>query len=253
MAPPIYIYNIMVTGYEIWIGGYFHMSGGVRALHVLRDELVKRGMNAWMKYERHDPQAIGIYPEIVPDNPEGYEHVTRWLLNTADLTDDPTWAWEAGMGTDNLLTVNTIELDLFKPAGKLRHDTAFWVGKGEKDERFIPDHCVEIHRGNYPSRESVAELLQSVRYLISFDPFSAMNLEALLCGTPVLIRGHHPRMTRKQIIDHGWTPFGVAFSMEELEDAQREVHLARDHYLSLLPVFDQRVDGFITETLRLYQ
>lgn len=242
-----------MNGYEIWIGGYDHKHGGNRALHVLRDELVRKGMNAWMSYERHDREAVIVYPEIVADNPEGYERVARWLLNTADLPPDPTWAWEKNMGSDNLLTVNIIETDLFKPAGNLRHDTAFWVGKGEKDERFIPDHCVEIHRGNYPSRESVAELLQSVRYLISFDPFSAINLEALLCGTPVLIRGQHPRLTRQQILDHGWTPFGVAFSMEELEDAQREVHLARDHYLSLLPVFDKRVDDFITETLRVYQ
>ena len=242
----------MVSGYEVWINGYFHMSGGIRALHVLRDELVKRGQNAWMAYEKHDPNAIGVYPEIVSTNPENYEKCVRWLLNTADVPLDPTWAWEKNMGVDDLLTVNIIELDLFKPTTNMRRGTAFWVGKGVKDERFIPSNSVEIHRGNYTSRHEVAELLRSINYLISFDPFTAMNLEALMCGTPVLIRGDHPRMTRQQILDHGWTPYGIAFSMEELEEARLEVHLARDHYLSLLPVFDQRVDAFVEKSLQIY-
>lgn len=229
------------------------MSGGVRALHVLRDELTKRGQNAWMFYEKHDPNAIGIYPEIVSENPENYEKYARWLLNTADILPDPTWAWEKDMGVDDLLTVNIIETELFKPTSNIRSGTAFWVGKGVKDERFIPTNSIEIHRGNYTSRHEVAELLRSITYLISFDPFTAMNLEALMCGTPVLIRGDHPRMSRQQIIDHGWTPFGIAWNMEELDEARCEVHLARDHYLSLLPMFDKRVDGFVEKTLSIFE
>ena len=243
----------MVTGYELWIDGYFHMSGGIRALHVLRDELVKRGMNAWMKYERHDERAIAIYPEIISDNPGGFDCVTRWLLNTADLPDDPTWAWETGMGDHPLLTVNIIELDLFKPREGRRRDVAYWVGKGEKDECWIPDRAEEISRDNYTTRESLAERLASLEYLISFDPFTAVNIEAVVAGTPVLIRGQHRKMTAEQIEAHGWTPYGIAYSMSELEKARETVHLAREHYESLLPVFDQRVDAFVESTLRLYQ
>lgn len=241
-----------MNGYEIWIGGYDHKHGGNRALHVLRDELVRKGMNAWMSYERHDPEALILYPEIVPDNPEGYEKVARWLLNTADLPPDPTWAWEKDMGSDDLLTVNIIELELFRPTSNIRSGTAFWVGKGQRDDNFIPTNCIEIHRANHPSRHEVAELFRSINYLISFDPFSAVNLEALLCGTPVLIRGQHPRLTKEQIIDQGWTPYGIAWSMEELDEARTEVHLARDHYLSLLSKFDQRVDNFIVKTLNIF-
>jgi hypothetical protein len=243
----------MVSGYEIWIDGYFHMSGGIRALHKLRDELVKRGLNAWMKYERHDKNAIGVYPEIVSDNPGEFEAITRWLLNTADLPDDPTWAWESGMGDHPLLTVNIIELDLFKPRGKHRTGVAYWVGKGEKDERFIPDRAVEISRSNYPTREGLAEFISGLDYLISFDPFTAVNIEAVVSGTPVLIRGQHKRMSSEDFATHNWTPYGVAHNMEQLNEARSTVHLARDHYESLLPIFDQRVDEFVTETLRAYQ
>jgi hypothetical protein len=243
----------MVTGYELWIDGYFHMSGGIRALHVLRDELVKRGMNAWMKYERHDPNAIAIYPEIIRGNPGNFDAITRWWLNTAEPTQDPTWAWETGMNDYPLLTVNIIELDMFKPRPGIKRGVAYWVGKGKKDERFIPDNAEEITRKNYTRRSALAERLASLDYLISFDPFTAVNVEAVVSGTPVLIRGQHHSMTAEDIEAHNWTPYGVSTSMEKLDEARSTVHLAREHYESLLPVFDQRVDDFVAETMRLYQ
>lgn len=243
----------MVTGYEVWIDGYYHMSGGIRALHCLRDELEQRGYKAWMKYQQHDERAIGIYPEIVHDNPGNFEAVTRWKLNTADLPPDPTWAWEQNMGEEKLLTVNIIELDLFQPCDGQRQGVAYWVGKGTKDESVLPTNAIHITRENFTTRAALAQRLGSLDYLISFDPFTAVNVEAVVSGTPVLIRGDHPRMTQQQIIEHGWTPFGIAWDMEELEEARRTVHLARDHYMSLLPVFAQRIDSFVEKTLRLYE
>lgn len=243
-----------MSRYEIWINNYYHMHGGNRALHVLRDELKRRGMEAWMSYEHHDPTAIGVYPEIVHHNPSGYEKIVRWLLNTptADLPPDPAWAWEKNMGCDDLLTVNIIELDLFRPSTNHRSGTAFWVGKGVRDNSVIPSNSVEITRGNFPTRPEVAELLSSVQYLISFDPFTAMNLEAVLCGTPVLVHGEHPKLTQEQIREHNWVPFGVAYTVDQLDEARSEVHLAWDHYRSLIPVFHRRVDEFVEKTTSMY-
>ena len=240
----------MVMPYEIWIGGYYHMSGGIRALHVLRDELVARGLRATMKYEGlREPGCIGVYPEIVHDNPEGYERVARWLLNTADLPDDgPVFAWEKGMGDYPLLTVNILEPDLWTPYDGPRQGVAYWVGKGVKQDSLIPTGAVEITRQNFPTRRELAAFIRQLRYLISFDPFTAVNIEAVVSGTPVLIRGNHPRMTHQQIVEHGWTPYGVAFNVEDLEEAQREVHLAYDHYQSLLPRFAERIDNFVEVT-----
>lgn len=240
----------MVMPYEIWIQGYYHMSGGIRALHVLKDELNARGLEASMLYEnQRKPDTIGVYPEIMPGNPEGYEHVARWLLNTADLpADGDTFAWESGMGDYPLLTVNIIELDLFKPNPGPRSGVAYWIGKGVPQPSLIPHGAEQISRQNYPKRHDLAERIRTLDYLISFDPFTAVNIEAVLCGTPVLVRGNHPRMSQADITGHGWTPFGVAHNVEDLEEARREVHLAYDHYLSLLPVFAKRIDQFIEIT-----
>ena len=74
--------------------------------------------------------------------------------------------------------------------------------------------------------------------------FTAVNIEAVLCGTPVLIRGEHRKMTQQEIIDQNFAPYGIAWSMSEMEKARKEVHLAYDHYQSLLPIFSNQIDNF---------
>ena len=238
----------MVTGYEIWIGGYFHMSGGIRALHVLKQELLNRGLPAWMKYEKHDKNALAVYPEIVAGNPEGYERFVRWYLNYAPPTADQTFAWETGMGDYPLLTVDIIEPDLWTPRTERGRGVAYWVGKGAFDSRLVPSGAVQISRKNFPTREELAAFIKTLDYLISFDPFTAVNVEAVCAGVPVLIRGDDARWSRAKVEAHGWTPFGVAWSMEELPEARATVRLAYDHYQSLRQMFQQRIDDFVTAT-----
>lgn len=241
--------------YEIWIGGYYHMSGGIRALHALKQELLDRGLDAWMKYEsKKDPECIGVYPEIVASNPQNYQRPCRWLLNNADLPNDgPIFAWESGMGDYPLLTVNMIELDLWKPYDGHRTGIAYWVGKGQRDDIWIPDNAIEISRNNFPTRQQLAEKIRTLDYLISFDPFSAINLEAVMCGTPVLIRNSDTRWTKEVIDEHQWLKYGVSWSRDNLDKARKDVKMAYDHYLSLLPEFSRRIDNFVEITQKYYE
>lgn len=236
---------------EIWIGGYYHMSGGIRALHVLRDELRARGIPADMSYERQHAVAdvIGIYPEIVPNNPEGYSRIIRWKLNKADLPDDgPTYAWETGMGEHPLLTVNIVE-DFFHPRPNTKTNTvAYWAGKGVVDPAVLPDGAIAITRSNHPDRVELARFLASVDLLISFDPFTAVNLEAVVSGTPVLIHANGP-WDRATISQHGWLPYGVAWQASELERARDTVGKARFHYEALKQIFQARIDMFVDDCL----
>jgi hypothetical protein len=240
--------------YEIWIGGYNHMSAGVRALHVLKDELVARDIPAWMRYEpRQESEFIGVYPEIVADNPESYQQYARWKLNTIDLPDDaPIYAWEEGMGNHPLLTVNVIEMDLWRPYTGNRSGVAYWVGKGIEDPQWIPDGAEHISRNNYTTREALAERVRSLDYLISFDPFTALTAEAAMSGTPVLVRGEHHTMSQEDLKKHSWTMYGVAWDLNEMERARETVRLAYDHYESLLPQFAQRIDDFIQYTQKVF-
>lgn len=235
--------------YCLHIGGYYHMSGGIRALHVLRDELEARGSQAVMSYRERPADCIAIYPEVTPDNPLGSDRIVRWLLNRADLPDDGlTYAWETGMGDWPLLTVDIIEPHLWQPHDQPRSGVAYWVGKGTPDPALIPEGAEHIGRHNYPTRPQLAERIRSLDYLVSFDPFTAVNLEAVLSGTPVLIHAGANQWTRDQVAAHGWTPYGIAWTLDELDQARTKVHLAHDHYETLRATFQQRIDAFYQAT-----
>ena len=232
---------------QIWIGGYYHMSGGIRALHVLRDELTARGINAWMTYQLpNHPDAITIYPEIVNTNPIDAKRIVRWKLNKAELpADGLTVAWETGMGDHPLLTVNIVE-DFFYPRPNIKTSkVAYWVGKGLFYPEIIPEGSELLSRDNHPDRQELAQYIASLDYLISFDPFTAVNLEAVLSGTPVLVYAPHNTWQKAHVQVHGWMPYGVAWEPSELPKARETVHKARGHYEALKSVFTGRVDSFV--------
>ena len=234
---------------QIWIGGNNHMSGGIRALHSLRDELRSRGIESWMTYERpsrNHADAITVYPEIVTTNPIDAERIVRWKLNRATLPDDGlTVAWEIGMGNHQLLTVNIVE-DFFYPRPNTKtKKIAYWIGKGIFYPEIIPEGSELLSRENHPNRKELAQYLASLDYLISFDPFTVMNLEAPLVETPVLIHAPDSSWTREHAQLHNWIPYGVAWSPSELPKARETVHKARGHYEALKSVFAGRIDSFV--------
>ena len=94
--------------------------------------------------------------------------------------------------------------------------------------------------------------IQSLDYLISFDPFTAVNLEAVCVGTPVVIHSVGNQWSREDIDAHGWTPYGIGWGIGELGLAKDTVHLAYDHYDGLRGVFQSRIDRFVELTQEAY-
>lgn len=235
-----------MVSFRIWIGGYFHMSGGIRALHVLRDELRARGLQAHMSYDSPRDESIVVYPEIVGSNPEDAEKIVRWLLNKATLPEDGlTFAWETGMGEWPLLTVDIIERHLWFPRTGPRTGVGYWVGKGGLDPSVLPAGAVEINRYNYPERAGLAEFVGSLEYLISFDPFTAVVEEAICAGTPVMVHAPANQWDKDTIQSQNWYPFGVGWGWEEMGHARDTVGLAFDHYDAMRSVFADRIDRFV--------
>lgn len=227
------------------------MSGGIRALHVLRDELRARGLRASMTWEGWDRESIMVYPEIVSNNPEGSERIVRWLLNRATLPQDGlTFAWEKGMGDWPLLTVDIIE-PFWEPHRGPRSGVGYWVGKGVFDAGQVPAGALEVSRSNYTRRDELHCFLKGLDYFISFDAFSAINVEAALCGTPVLILGEGP-WGRAHFEEHGWIKHGVAWEWGELEQAREEVNLAWWDYQRKRETFPATIDRFVSMTQGIY-
>lgn len=252
-----------MVSYNILSPEYNHTFGGIRALHQLAKEINHRGYKATIN--SLDPEPIAVYPEIVSGNPFNSERRVRWLLNDAVFENEVCYSWESQMGNHPLLTVNIIEMNIWKRAKKRGKKTAFWVGKGILNQSLIPEGSIHIHRENFPSRKFLAKFISELDYLISFDPFSAINVEATIAGTPVLIyvpekqavpfKGAYVDQTwsRERIEKQGWVKYGVAWNLEELEQARETVHLQRNYYMDLIKVFDQRIDNFIEETQELFK
>lgn len=232
-----------MRGYTIWSPAPTHVHGGVRALHSLKDELNKRGYPTTMQYESYDPNSIVIYPEIVKENPLHSPYVVRWLLNKESFP-ELSFGWVEDIGAQDLLTVNIIELDIFYPRDSERSGTAFWVGKGLYNQSLVPSGSVEINRLSPTNRNDLANLLSSIEYLISFDDFSAINVEATLLGTPVVIHssGH---WSPEKMAKSRFGVKGVCWSINDLDKAKAEVKYAYEEYQELLKVFDSRIDNFI--------
>lgn len=235
--------------YAIWSPPWDHKVGGIRALYKLVEELQARGLDATVASGGADPEAIVVYPEIVQDNPLRAERVVRWRLAPADVpADGYTVDWlDYGAGNP-VLTLDLIDAELFaRRPNPYRSGVALWVHKGRADLDLIPPGAVQITSNTPETREGVADLLSRSEYLLSFDEFSTVNLEAILLGTPVLL---YPtvRFTREELLAQGWPHYGVAWSPDQLDSARQCTTLAWDWYRGEQVRFAGMVEAFIRGT-----
>lgn len=240
-----------MKNYTIWSPEYSNFSGGIRALHVLNNELRKRDVNSFLHYQnQHQDDNIVLYPEIVTDNPMNSEYVSRWLL-AAGENKDLCFEWVKGLGGSHSLTVNIIDLDIFYPRTQPKKNVGYWIGKGSQNMD-VPSNSELIRKFEPSSRESLAEQLASYEYIISFDSFTAINHEATILGTPVLIANQTADWSKNKLIETGWPVYGICWDYEDLEKAKNEVKLQYDAYVDFCKVFDKSVDDFIEITQRFY-
>jgi len=253
-----------LTRVIVWSPPYTHQSGGIRALYLLCDLLRERNIDANIqtflgeyvenpynapKLLKNSDEDIHVYPEIIVNNPAGSDRFVRWLLNRADL-DGECWAWIHGLGDHPILHVPIVESEIFKPMNLERKGIAYWVGKGYEDLYKIPYNAFRISPDKSYTREELAILLGSIEYLISFDPFSALNLEAAMCGTPV--RVHTTAEWKPKDLENSFFGrFGIAYSDDEMEKAiwESKNGLAHMKYAQSKILMYGTVDNFANRLL----
>jgi hypothetical protein len=230
--------------YTIWSPEYNNFSGGIRALHVLNNELNKRGMKSKLHYkEPNNPNDIVLYPEIITDNPLNSDYVCRWLLAQGE-NKDLCFEWVKGLNGDYLLTVNIIDLNIFYPQKNERKNVGYWVGKGTPNYP-LPDNAELIQKFNPNDRTLLAQQLASYEYIISFDSFTAINHEATLLGTPVFLSNVTHDWTKEKLKNTGWPLYGFFWDMADLGKAKIEVKKQFEAYTVLCKEFDKSIDNFI--------
>jgi hypothetical protein len=237
----------LALGYTIYSPKYVNYHGGVRALHVLKDELIKRGHNATMHYEFHIEGNFVVYPEIIAGNPLNAKHYCHWLLNRG-VHSGLTFGWDKNMGSSNILTVNIIETDIFYPKNNKRNGVVYWGGKGDASGFTIPQNAIEITKQNPDSREKLAELMASAEYVLSFDEYTAITMEATMLGTPVLIQTKNIKASKERLEESGFPTYGVFYDINDLDKAKLDVNKQYDAYVEYIKLFDERIDNFINIT-----
>lgn len=183
--------------YIIMAPPYRHTSGGVRALYELRRYLEDRGYVAEIVQSGNAPSdTIVIYPETVSGNPMNGRTVVRWVLYFpgvlgGDKKYDPReiiFTYTPVFYPDAKVLNIPITEDFFRDQGLPREGGCFWVGKG-KDVPKIPetDGLTEITIDRPLSRKELAQLFNEKEIFYSYDPCTALVLEARCCGCKVVV------------------------------------------------------------------
>lgn len=238
--------------------GYSVESAGNRALHVLASELAKRGHrvrvrwgNPWGYGVPAEQEWVHIYPEIITGNPAEVERVVRWtLLPPGFATKQPmgespsdlifTWVPHFFPQAPRLMV--DIFGDDFPPKDKPGQGQVYYVGKGIN----AGDHdfsAVRIDREiPFANREELAQLLRSADLLVSYDWNSALNYEATLSGTPVVVIAEH------RVEETIFGTAGMANGWKELDWARLTVNQAQANWAAAKEVIREDVDRMILST-----
>ena len=210
---------------------------------------------------------ITLYPETVHGNPFGAPLVVRYLLNFPGLLGgDATFPPEeiciayseriaqASPNVASTLFLPTSDPALFTPEPpQPRTGSCFYAAKYQEvhgGELFEATRdSVEITRLRHDSQtpEQIAELFRRCELFYCYEN-SALIIEALLCGCPVVML---PNPYLERSIGEGeigWD--GIAWGTEaaEIARAKATIGRARANYLACFPRFEEQLRQFIVLT-----
>jgi len=271
--------------YYIYCPDYRDDSSGIRVLHLLCHALNLAGQEAYvtantvaarLRTPRLTPEveqwhrqagriAITVYPEVVSGNPRNAPIVVRYLLNTPGyLAGDKTFA-EAellfaydqefvppGMRAESLF-LPPCDLALFNPFGvkdENRKGTYFFVHRYLKNGGQLLETTRDSVELSYRHPRTLAELaaiFRSAELLYSYER-SALCLEAMLCGCPVVYLPNEglTRLPGEAFFGRNGTAWGT--DPAEIGRARATVGQIYPMYLDLEKPFWNQLEQFIQLT-----
>jgi len=256
--------------YIVWSYDYMDASAGQKTMHRLCHELNEAGQEAYVYFRGVNPEWntpyydgpfdenwLAIYPEICTNNPiPGIpdENVIRWMLNRAHAHYEPVGSWFSfqrmftppRFPKERMLFLPTIELDRYYDQGLERKYDTYWVGK-ESVTRPLPEGMVEISRHLTGDWTNLARTLNESRVMYSFDPVSAMNEIARLCGSKVVwVPGD--KMTKGEF-KKNFAPIGEGWGWDEIPP-DFDPQVSRQRQLDLKDEFYKQLANFVRITQR---
>lgn len=214
----------------------------------------------------HDPgDAIVVYPDVITGNPLGARHVVRYLCNrpgycngtpvTFGATDFVAAYSRTISQSAHILTAAYIR-DCFlgeRAPHAGRDMDATYIGKGYLYGPVAPvDGTLFIGREWPIDQEQVAMVLRKVRRFYTWDSFSLLNAEAVLCGCLPVVMRYEPWERRDlEQIEIGALPHIAqgepdmdAGTFEEAREAMRS------RVIEIESTWERRVGEFAAEAER---
>lgn len=245
-------------------------SGGVRVMYGLYGWLLAKGQIAYINERPIQSDYIAIYPEIQQGNPLGAKTVVRYILNKPGVVPaiyqdgtqkvGPTEFDEGDIlyyfsrlygKTDakHYLFLPICNMHLFYDQRKKRTKTCYMVGKGIREKniesRFIhPSDSIEITREFAQDQSALADLLNECEVLYNYDPVSAITEVARLCGTRIV--QIPTKYTKEQFSVYEPGMMGISWGKDTGE--KLNVEAFRNYYKDLISIFENKLNGFISET-----
>jgi hypothetical protein len=229
-------------------------SGGIIALHKLVHNLCTLGEEAYLTTSSKNPNwlgniyngeqidfenSIGIYPEIIGDNPMNFKYAVRWLLYDRGYTYPKSdWIYnywdyfkahkENEDQVKGLLSAFDIQRDVFYDKGiRINGKYCHVIRKGaNKILDKHPHNSILID--DYYSRggnEYLSKIFNECQYLVSYDDATFLTSQAILCGCiPIIIPndGVSRDLWTNSIDLH---KYGHAYGFDDIEHAINTRHL----------------------------
>lgn len=147
-----------------------------------------------------------------------------------------------GVADDHILFLPILNTHLFTNKNRKRNKTCYLVGKGTNQLKH-PKNSIEITRGFASDQQALAELLNECQTLYCYDRLSAMMEVARLCGCSVRYYGELAKETL-ELYEPGMN--GVTYKDDN--EIQLDSEAFREHYLSMIKLFDAKLNLFIEST-----
>lgn len=244
---------------DIGLGGPPTTFGGLdyavpQLTRQMNDEIIASGA-----------KPIVLYPETVKGNPLNSRCVVRYVANFpgllgGDTEFDPTesiWAFGAVLakaaGTSNVLTVPTSDPRYWTPgSGTLARETSLVYAPKYRLLGGTPEihaNSVEINR-DYPSGAPLRDLLRRSQRLYLYEN-SALAIEAMLCGCPVVWMPNELLHTPILIEELGWAGSSWGDAPRDVKQAHKTVGDFRRRYVQTFTDFQDQLHLFVMYTQNL--
>lgn len=238
--------NLALIGEEVYI------TCKEKRNHSLAKSInIKSNIWTFLSKER----TIVVYPEIIVDNPLKAKHICRWLLNNPGafkkfegFKPEGTFFrfnryFDYKYYGKEIPILNTYisKIKTFTPPknNKIRKKIIYSLRKSDKEKlkkypiksewEFIDLKYIDKSIFDFEIRN----IFRTAKYYISYDHCSYMNVIAALCGCiPIVIpTEEYSKEEWKKMLPP--VQYGVAYGFEDIEYAEKTLHLVKDNILKI--------------------